>query len=80
MHDYIYHTIKEIKIKLFWYSSQPIELKVKISLFAYRCIHIISFIIVSFHSMIQETKKKKKKKYPSLSLTLYIILKNFQSV
>lgn len=68
MHDYIHHSIKEIKMKLFniWYSNHPIELKVRISLFGYHCIHIISFIIdILFHSMIQETKKKKKN--PSLS-------------
>lgn len=75
MHDYIHHTIKEIKIKLFWYSSQPIELKVKISLFAYHCIHIISFIIVSFHSMIQETKKKKEKISISFFNVIYHIKK-----
>lgn len=33
----IYHDIKEIKMKLF---EAPIELKVRISLFAYHCIHI----------------------------------------
>lgn len=66
MHDYIHHTIKEIKIKLFWYSSQR-DNRIKSKNFSI-CLPLYPYYII-YHRLISldDTRNEKKKEKISIS-------------